>query len=155
MYDITVKIDRALLRLGKMPDEVRASLKAEADVLATKLRDKSKDKFSEFFQSRTGAFLKSIKKSVRSNKNGVVGKVFSRSKVAHLLERGTRPHDIRSKNAKALAFLGGKFAEVVHHPGIRGHTIINAAFQDMQDEIRSGLSRAVKDGTAAADAAAG
>lgn len=146
MFDVTVKVDRALLRMGKLPDSIRASLKAEVDALATEVRDKAKSNAGTFFQVRTGAYQNSIKKSVRSSKTGVVGKVFSRNPVAHLLERGVKAHDIRAKNVKALAFLGGKFAIEVHHPGFAGHTVINSAFQDMVGDIRTGLDRAVKDG---------
>lgn len=146
MFDLTVKIDRALLRMGKMPDSIRNALKAEVDALATKVRDKAKANAGTFFQVRTGKYLKSIKKSVRSNKTSVIGKVFSNDPVAHLLEKGVKPHDIRAKNVKALAFLGGTFAVEVHHPGFRGHTVINSAFQDMVGEIQTGLDQAVKDG---------
>lgn len=155
MFDLTVKIDRAQARMGKLPDEVRASLKAEANDLAIRLRDRAKQTFSGFFTERTGATLKSIKKSVRSSQKSVTGRVFSASPVMKILERGARPHDIRPRNAKALELIGGRFAEAVHHPGFRGHTIINAAFQEMKGEINDGLRQAVKDGIAAADNAAG
>jgi hypothetical protein len=147
MLDIQVKIDKGIARLHKMPDAVRQSLKKEANILATELRDKSRENASSFFQVRTGRFLKSIKKSVRSSQTSVIGKVFSKSPVAHLLERGVKPHDITPKNAKALAFLGG-FAKTIHHPGFQGKTIINAAFQEMKGQINEGLTKAVRDGVA-------
>jgi hypothetical protein len=148
MLDIQVKIDKGIARLGKMPDSVRAALKVETNALATELRDKARANAGSFFQVRTGKFLKSIKKSVRTSQKSVIGKVYSKDKVAHLLERGVKPHDIRPKNAKALAFLG-VYAEMIHHPGFRGHTIINAAYQDMKSEINEGLAKAVRDGVAA------
>jgi hypothetical protein len=159
MLDASVKIDRGLLRLGKLPDEVRAALKTEANELATKLRDNAKSKFGQFFTARSGAYLKSIKKSVRTSKTGVTGKVYSKDPTAHFLEKGTRPHEITIRNAKALAFIGSGGAQVdvasVQHPGMKGHTIINSAFAEMKPEIREGLAKAVSAGTLAADAAAG
>lgn len=146
MFDITVKIDRALLRMGKMPDAVRASLKAEMNILVTALRDKAKANAGTFFQVRTGAYQKSIKKSVRTSQTKITGKVFSKSPVAHLLETGVRPHDIRAKNVKALAFLGGTFAVEVHHPGLQGHSVIGSALMEMKSKIYDGLGEAVKDG---------
>lgn len=144
--DLQVRLDRALLRLNKLPDAVRAALKVEATALATKLQAKAKDKFSEFFQERSGRYLKSIKKSVRVNKKGVVGKVYSKGDpVAHFLEKGTKPHIIEPKNAAVLFYLGQAF-KVVHHPGMQGHSIINAAFQEMKPEIRDGLASAVQSG---------
>lgn len=146
MYDVTVNVDRALARLGRMPDAIRASLKSEINTLSVDLRDKSRGLAGALFQVRSGKFVKSIKKSVRSSKTAVLGKVYSSDPVAHLLERGVRPHDIRPKQGtKALAFMG-RFGEVVHHPGFKGHTIINAAYQGMKDDITAGIIQAVKDG---------
>lgn len=153
-FDVAIKIDRAITRLEKLPDDVRAALKEEINGLATTLRARSQANAATFFHVRSGEFQRSIKKSVRSSKTSVVGKVFSRSPVAHLLERGVKPHDIRPKNAKALAFLG-RFAEVIHHPGFQGHTIINAAFQDMKAEITEGIGNAVTDALQASQATAG
>lgn len=148
MLDIQVNIDKGVARLNKMPDAVRAALKAETNTLATELRDKARQNAGSFFQVRTGKFLKSIKKSVRTSTKSVIGKVYSKDPVAHLLERGVKPHDIAPKNAKALAFLG-RYAEMIHHPGFRGHTIINAAYQEMKGEINEGLTKAVRAGVAA------
>lgn len=146
MFDITVKVDRALLKMGKLPDSIRNSLKAEMNILVTAVRDKARSNAATFFHVRTGAYQKSIKKSVRSSQTKVTGKVFSKSRIAHMLETGVRPHDIRAKNAKALAFLGGTFAIEVHHPGLQGHSVIGAAFMEMKSQIYDGLGEAVKDG---------
>lgn len=145
-FDIRVKIDRAELRLGKLPDDFRAALRAEIDAKAVAIRDDAKNKAGEFFHVRSGRFVNSIRKSVRSSKTQVVGKVFSKNPVAHLLERGVKPHDIKPKNARALRFFGFKlvFSEGVHHPGFRGHTIINAAFNEMKAQLRDGMATAVQ-----------
>lgn len=155
MLDIKVDVDRGIARLGKMPDEVRAALKGEANTLATELRDKAKGYAGSLFQVRSGKFQASIKKSVRSTPTRVTGKVSSNDPVAHLLEVGARPHDIVPKSAHALELAaGGAFATVVHHPGFQGHAIISRAFQEMRGDITDGLMKAVREGLAAGAPAA-
>lgn len=152
MISIEVKIDKAQTRLGKLPDDLRAALKAEANDLATKLRDKVRENFTGFFRSRSGELIKNLKKSVRSNKKSVTAKVFFKHDgyIAHILEVGAKPHKIEVKNAKALAFLasGGEpgYAVVVNHPGFGGHSFFSAAWEAMKPEIRQGMEAAVRSG---------
>jgi hypothetical protein len=160
--DFKVDITPAMLRLGKLPDEVRNALKAELNVLATKVRDKAKENAATMFQVRTGHYLASIRKSVRASKTSVVARVYSNDPKAHLLERGVKPHDIRAVNATELAFLSffglSKFAKMVHHPGMQGHAVISTAFFDVLGEIEVDLTeavqRAAKENAAQAPAAA-
>jgi hypothetical protein len=47
---------------------------------------------------------------------------------------GTRPHIIRPKNAKVLAFKSGGrtvFAKVVHHPGTRARPFLDRALREV------------------------
>lgn len=51
---------------------------------------------------------------------------------------GTRPHIIRAKNKKALAFkIGGKTVIVkeVHHPGQPAHDFVTPAIEDFVDKL--------------------
>lgn len=147
--DFKVDIDPALKRLGKLPDEFRAAVKAELNVLATKVLGRVKENAQTMFQVRSGRYLKSIRKSVRSSKNSVVARVYSNDPKAHLLERGVKPHDIRAVNATELAFLSyfgaQSFARMVKHPGMEGHAVFSDAFFDTLSEIETGLTAAVKD----------
>lgn len=146
--DFRVEITPAMLRLGRLPDDVRKALKAELNTLATKVRDKAKENASTMFQVRSGRYLASIKKSVRSSKTSVVARVYSNDPKAHLLERGVKPHDIRAVNATELAFLSyfgaESFARMVHHPGMEGHAVFSSAFFDTEAEIETDLTAAVK-----------
>src|SRR5262249_19960718 len=107
MFDVKVNIDKGVARLGKLPDQVRDALRNEARELATELQSRAKSNAGEYFHVRTGRYQRSIRKSVRTNAKGVVGKVFSKSPVAHILEKGAvRPaHEIAAKNVRALHFI--------------------------------------------------
>lgn len=154
--DFRVDIDKAMLKLGRIPDDVRDALKAELSDLAGQVRDKAKSNASTMFQVRSGTYVNSIAKSVRAGKTSVIARVYSNDPVAHLLERGVRPHDIRPVNATELAFLSyfgaQSFAKMVHHPGFQGHAVFSDAFFDTIDEIRTGVAAAAKQAAASATA---
>lgn len=48
---------------------------------------------------------------------------------AHMVERGTKAHDIRPRKAKALRLHGNKFAAFVRHPGFPGLFIVKRAVE--------------------------
>ena len=51
-----------------------------------------------------------------------------------MVNDGTKPHIIRPKNAKALAFkIGGRvvFAKVVHHPGTKAQPFLDRALREV------------------------
>jgi hypothetical protein len=77
---------------------------------------------------RTGLTAGSVTSDVWSEPAGVLGVVGSASPVALFIEEGTRPHEIRAINGKALAFALGEggpvmFAKAVHHPGTKAQKI--------------------------------
>jgi hypothetical protein len=156
--DFRVEITPAMLRLGRLPDDVRNALKAELNVLATKVRDRAKENAASMFQVRTGHYLASIKKSVRSTKTSVVARVYSNDPKAHLLEKGVRPHDIRAVNATELAFLSffgaETFARMVRHPGMIGHAVFSDAFFSTLGEIKTDLTESVQQAARANEAQA-
>ena len=143
MLDVKVNVDRSLLRLGKLPGDMRQSLKTETQSLSVELQKKSKDKASSLFRVITGKIVKSIRRTVRATDTSVTGRVYSKHPIFRILERGAKPHDIRPKKAKTLLFFG-VHREGVRHPGFRGRTLINAAFQEMKPAIRDRLEAAVK-----------
>lgn len=68
----------------------------------------------------------------------VIGPDMSVAPYAGYVEFGTKPHDIRPKDAKALRFtVGGKvvFASVVHHPGTQPAYYVAKAFQEWLDKL--------------------
>lgn len=63
----------------------------------------------------------------------IIGPDMSQAPYAGYVEFGTKPHEIRPRNAKALRFqIGGQtvYARVVHHPGTRPAHYVARAFQN-------------------------
>lgn len=95
---------------------------------------------------RSGALLNSIgasKRVFRGEHGDVLGEIGTQGipyAAAHEFGVITRPHDIRPRNAKALAFMFGgnqTFAKVVHHPGskIPARPYLRPALAATQDKI--------------------
>lgn len=64
--------------------------------------------------------------------------------VAVYIERGTRPHTIRARNARVLAFEGSGgtvFAVSVNHPGTKANPVLGNAL----DSSREGITELVND----------
>lgn len=64
--------------------------------------------------------------------------VGSDSPVAIFIERGTRPHVIRARNARALRFEGAGgtvYAKSVNHPGTRPNPVLGNALTDSEPAI--------------------
>jgi len=83
---------------------------------------------------RTGRLRQSIQ--VRVQPNGVT--VGPDTPYAGYVEFGTKPHVIKARNKKALAFFaGGKRVVVkqVNHPGTKPHPYIRPAFEDWVDTL--------------------
>jgi hypothetical protein len=82
---------------------------------------------------RTGATRNSIRVVKGSSWRGPTWQVVVNSPVGEYLENGTRPHQIRPRNAKVLRFqIGGRtvFARIVNHPGTKAtHFLSNAVRQ--------------------------
>lgn len=167
MSGVDVRIDKGIARLGKLPDDVLAELKTEARARAATLRAAARAKASgDVLKVRTGAYVKSIRTSVRTSKKGVKGRLYSKSPLANILEGGaTIPaHVIEPKNANALAFIAGYgmygvsqvFAARVMDPGgkISPRSVIFSTFREEKSDIEQGLRDAVKRGTQANGATA-
>lgn len=79
-----------------------------------------------------------------------VGHDPQRAPHALFVNLGTRPHEIRPKNKKALRWAGGglfHFAKVVKHPGYRGDAYMIAAATLAVREFRAIVDQAMKDAT--------
>lgn len=90
---------------------------------------------------RTGRLRQSI--SIQILQDRIV--IGPHTEYAAYVEFGTKPHVIRAKNKKALAFYsGGKrvIVKEVHHPGTRAQPYVRPAYQDWVDEIASQVAEA-------------
>ncbi len=89
------------------------------------------------FLDDTGATRQSIQGGIfsqpASSEKSWIGFIRAESEAAAFLEYGTRPHEIRPKNARSLAFQGPAglvFAKKVNHPGTRALAFIRNAMSD-------------------------
>ena len=85
---------------------------------------------------RSGFLAMSVTKKVEGN----TAQVTPAAPYAPFVSLGTRPHEIRPRNAKALAFPGGQlggvvFAAVVHHPGTQPNPYLHLAAEDTRDLV--------------------
>ena len=131
---------------AKLPGALNQALRK----VALHLEGKAKDNVTPF--TITGRLRSSITHTVGLNKVTIDTKVA----YAPFVEYGTRPHIIRPKSRKALAWptggqsaaglgrgtqgtLRGKgsfaFAKVVHHPGTKGHHYMKDALDSSRGEI--------------------
>jgi hypothetical protein len=99
---------------------------------------------------RTGLTAASVTSDVFSTPTGPLGVVGSASPIALFIEEGTKPHEIRARYAKALAFpigVGGPmvFAKAVHHPGTKAqHIFANTLARNEGNIVREFESAAAR-----------
>jgi hypothetical protein len=106
------------------PELTERELQAAMTTVTQALEGQVKDAMPK----RTGLTAGSVTSDVWSTPAGPLGVVGSAAPVALFVEEGTRPHEIRAINAKALAFALGEgrqiiFAKAVHHPGTKAQRI--------------------------------
>lgn len=69
---------------------------------------------------------------------------FTASDIARLVIDGTRPHEIRPRNAKALFWEGAQHpVGVVHHPGTRANDFVRRAIEPLRPQIQKALNEAL------------
>ena len=84
---------------------------------------------------RSGFLAMSLTKKVDGN----TAQVTPTASYAKFVSLGTRPHQIRPRNAKVLPFPGGQlggmvFAAVVNHPGTQPNPYLQLAAQDTREQ---------------------
>lgn len=87
---------------------LRGALRAGAAVMLPVARQN--------IHSVSGRLAKSLKTGSRVQGDKVIGRLYTRDPVAHLVEYGTKAHTITAKNRKGLS-VGGLFFQSVEHPG--------------------------------------
>lgn len=98
--------------------------------------------------TKTGALFRSVyNRSIAPNRREV-GHDTGAAPYAPFVVFGTRPHDIRPKNKKALRWaVGGKFvfAKFVRHPGYRGDDYLTAAADEAVRQFAAVVDAALKE----------
>lgn len=79
-----------------------------------------------------------LKQSIQIRVQGMAITIGPDTPYAGYVEFGTKPHEIRAKNAKALSFfVGGRRVTVksVHHPGTKAKPFVRPAFDAWVDTL--------------------
>lgn len=149
MAEFTVKVSHAKLdlRLEKIETNTLIFLRSAAETLDAELVSLAK----AGAPVKSGKYQRSIRGKVTSSRRGVVGRVYSRSPLAHIIEAGAHipAHEILPKVKQALHFGGGAgdvFAARVELPGatLPSRRVIQDAFDAMRGDIVSTLESAVR-----------
>jgi HK97 gp10 family phage protein len=148
-YEISIKIDP---KEAMDPAQFRMGLQRAVRRIGLHLEGAAKDNVTPF--TRTGRLRSSITHTVSADALSTT--IGTRTFYARFVEEGTRPHEIRPRNKKALAWpktgktpagLGRgpqgtfkssgtlQFAKVVHHPGFKGHFYMRRALQESKDDL--------------------
>lgn len=129
---LTASLD--LAGLSAMAGRVQAGLDAGCTrIVAAAVREGAAEAVRVHqYRDRTGNLTKSIHGEMTfATKGSAEGEIVADAKYASFVENGTRPHDIRPRNAKALRWVdagGVHFARVVHHPGTKPYPFMGPAY---------------------------
>lgn len=95
---------------------------------------------------RTGRALSKFKRSVRGKGINLEGRVGWWGKdqpwYINVLEYGAKPHVIRSKKEGGFLWFGGRFVQVVHHPGLSKRGFMQAGFDDLKPMVDADMLKA-------------
>lgn len=149
MVEIQIElVDRATIRLNRMPEDVRArlreSLVRDGKQLVALVRAKLSGRV---LKMRSGRLLNSIKAQMRESQYALYMRVYSSGvPYARIHEYGgkTRPHLILPKNVQALHFMvkgQGVFAARVNHPGsvIPERSYMRSSLADLKTLITANI----------------
>lgn len=90
---------------------------------------------------KTGATADKLSIEQRATLGNLTARVgFNGDQVALYLEKGTRPHVIVARNAKALRWQEGgvaRFARSVNHPGTKAHNMIGSSLPAVAAQLEA------------------
>lgn len=160
MITVTVNAEQALAKFSPagIPQAVRTNLRRVLPDLTRRLGTAVEAKLASGLKSH--ATLEE-KTELVENPTAIYGRVRtvanppSPALLPQWLETGTAPHEIAARNSPALAFFWDKLGmnvlfRRVSHPGFAGIHYTEQAFAEMQDEIVTGLTEAVREGARSA-----
>lgn len=128
-------LDELVKNTKKASKDLHGLLLQTMKKATTKIKNDARRIRPGSFKNRTGNLRRSIDRRVFSAAKGVV---FVGEKYGKYVEFGTRPHIIRPKNAKMLAFrVGGQlvFARQVNHPGSKPYPYMKPAFEENKNKV--------------------
>ncbi len=141
-----VEVDGVKKALSKLAVDIQnAAWEALAEAMADAERS-GKSAIQATTQTRTGRLLREVDRFRQPQ--GLQGHLIWRAPYAQFIDEGTKPHVIRAKNARTLAFrMGGRtvFRRVVNHPGTSPRPFKALAMASGQMSLRDGLTRRVNE----------
>lgn len=135
-------IDTVIPELRELPQTVERTVLLRMSQVAYDSAQRGIDR-----HHKTGALRRSLYNRAIP-KGREVGNDPQAAQHARFVHWGTRQHDIRPKNKRALRWASGNgfvFARVVHHPGYRGDPYLLAAADDAIRQFASIVDVAFKE----------
>ncbi|MBI5427263.1 MAG: hypothetical protein HZA02_03165 [Nitrospinae bacterium] len=134
----TENIDNVSSVLRQLKDAALAGARRAAEETVREAARSAKGRALR--NSHPRRFGDAIDSEIRSDAFQVWGRVASSAPFAGFIEFGTRPHEIRAKNRKALFWRGARApVKKVRHPGTQGYHIIGQAVEDAVGGLRETL----------------
>lgn len=94
---------------------------------------------------RTGKFKATIREEIKTHSQGIYGRVFTNSPVAHLIEFGTKGHVVMPKKKKALVpGAAGWFMTNATIPAISAKPFMKPAMDKVRPTIEGAIKVAIK-----------
>ena len=138
----TNEIDKFVLELGQMSDEVREDVQKVLVNSGFNIEARAKRNISNNGSVKTGHLRQGITTTVG---NMEVTVHTSNIKYARLVEEGTRPHTIKAKNKKALYWKGAKHpVKSVRHPGSKAKPYLIPAFEKEKEVLIKDLKKVIE-----------
>ena len=138
----TNEIDKFVLELGQMSDEVREDVQKVLKNTGLKIEANAKANLTNNRSVKTGHLRMGITTDIGKL---TVTVHTSNIKYARGVEEGTRPHIIKAKNKKALYWKGARHpVKSVRHPGSRAKPFLIPAFEKEIPYFVENLKEVVK-----------
>ena len=138
----TNEIDKFVVDLGRMSDEVREDVQKVLKNTGFKIEASAKANLTSNRSVKTGHLRRGITTDIGKL---TVTVHTSNIKYARGVEEGTRSHIIRAKNKKALYWKGAKHpVKSVRHPGSRAKPFLIPAFEKEKEVIMKDLEKVIK-----------
>ena len=138
----TNEIDKFVVDLGQMSDEVREDVQKVLKNTGLKIEANAKANLTNNRSVKTGHLRRGITTDIGKL---TVTVHTSNIKYARGVEEGTRPHTITAKNKKALYWKGAKYpVKQVKHPGSKAKPYLIPAFEKEKDQFLEKLKEVIK-----------
>lgn len=145
-FNVQIKgLDELIKNANKVSKGASNKLKSIMIDNTTHIQNEAKAIKAGRFKNQTGNLRRSIYRRVYSANKGIVA---TDEKYGEYVEFGTRPHVIRPRNKKMLAFkVNGKmvFARSVRHKGSKPYPYMQPAFEDGKDYVEKNYEKYISE----------